>query len=503
MRIAIVGFGIAGASTLIQLSKQFDLNAATDQVDVYETRPRLGAGAPYAEDDDATVINSFPRSLSLDDDNNEDFINWTKVNYPAIDIDNVFAPRTIYGEYVEAYLKPYLAKDYVRHIQAKVTDFQVVDADGTPLYQRPIEDGLAYQVFTSEKGWSQIYDAVFFAIGHPPYQDPYQLDGQANYIQDPYPLGEKLEATKGKRRIGIVGSGLTTIDLINYCNKYDLFADQEVTVYFRHEPFRSVIQPDANEDYIQSIDDEWIETQRAVNKGAIPIQVVINQVKADLKANGIDYSRVWANFNTGSVATVTKAIRQDDPDYRRFQGFFRAFYPVLHQMMGALDAAGKDYFYKDLGAFFRMLYSQAPAASISMILDLVAQGKLKLVSGLSDIQPLENGQFHLYANGIRHKADVLINATGFNSRLSQAKDTDPLLGNLIRRNLILPDNRDNILAAYPSATPLNPNYQILDNVYFLGSWIASTQGPNTSVALAKKQTHIAVTDFHQQVNKHK
>src|SRR5699024_4467734 len=131
MRIAIVGFGIADASTLIQLSKRFDLNAATDQVDVYETRPRLGAGAPYAEDDD----------------NNEDFINWTKVNYPAIDIDNVFAPRTIYGEYVEAYLKPCLAKDYVRHIQAKVTDFQVVDADGTPLYQRPFEDGLAYQVF--------------------------------------------------------------------------------------------------------------------------------------------------------------------------------------------------------------------------------------------------------------------------------------------------------------------------------------------------------------------
>ncbi|MFV8260733.1 FAD/NAD(P)-binding protein [Aerococcus viridans] len=60
MRIAIVGFGIAGASTLIQLSKQFDLNAATDQVDVYETRPRLGAGAPYAEDDDATPRSSIP-----------------------------------------------------------------------------------------------------------------------------------------------------------------------------------------------------------------------------------------------------------------------------------------------------------------------------------------------------------------------------------------------------------------------------------------------------------
>lgn len=497
MRIAIVGFGIAGASTLIQLSKQLNLNSASDQVDVYETRPRLGAGAPYAEDDDATVINSFPRSLSLDDKDDKDFINWVKRHYPDIDVDNTFVPRTIYGEYVEAYIKPYLAQDFVRHVPAKVTDFQVVDTEGKPLYHRSLEKNLAYQVFTVENGWSPIYDAVFFAIGHPPYQDPYQLDGQENYIQNPYPLKEKFQAVDGKNRIGIIGSGLTTIDLINYCNKYNLFDQQEVTVYFRNEPFRSVIQPDANEDFIQSIDDDWIETKRNTYGGAVPIQPVIDQVKADLKANGINYSQVWSKFNTGSIATVSKAIRHDDLDYRRFQGFFRAFYPVLHRLMGALDAAGKDYFYQELGPFLRILYTQAPAASIRLILDLVDQGKLKLVSGLTTVTPIENGHFHLYANGIRHKADILINATGFNSHLSQAVHNDPLLANLIRRNLILPDKRDNILASYPSATPLNPNYQMLDQVYFLGSWIASTQGPNTSVALAKKQTQIAVADFYQ------
>ncbi|MEY8371454.1 FAD/NAD(P)-binding protein [Aerococcaceae bacterium 50-4] len=501
MQVAIVGFGIAGASTLIQLSKQFDFKTGTDQVDVYETRTRLGAGAPYAEDDDATVINSFPCSLSLDDDNQEDFIEWTKTHYPTINLENTFVARTIYGEYVEAYLKPYLAQDFVRHISARVTDFQVVDADGKPVYQRPLTDELLYRVFTGENGWSKIYDAVFFAIGHPPYQDPYQLDGQANYIQDPYPLKDKLQVTKGKAKIGIVGSGLTTIDLINYCNKYKLFEEQAVTIYFRNEPFRSVIQPNTKENFSQSIDDAWIDRQRADNGGAIPIQLVINQVKADLKANGINYSRVWANFNTGSLATVSKAIRHDDEDYRRFQGFFRAFYPTLHRLMGALDAVGKDYFYHNLGPFFRMLYTQAPATSIRMILDLVSQGKLKLVSGLTDITSLENGQFHLYANGIRHKADLLINATGFNSRLSQAQATDPLLANLIRRNVILSDKRDNILASYPSATPLNPNYQVLDKVYFLGSWIASTQGPNTSVALTKKQANIAVVDFQHQVRR--
>lgn len=116
MRIAIVGFGIAGASTLIQLSKQLNLNSASDQVDVYETRPRLGAGAPYAEDDDATVINSFPRSLSLDDKDDKDFINWVKRHYPDIDVDNTFVPRTIYGEYVEAYIKPYLAQIGRAHV---------------------------------------------------------------------------------------------------------------------------------------------------------------------------------------------------------------------------------------------------------------------------------------------------------------------------------------------------------------------------------------------------
>lgn len=501
MRIAIVGFGIAGASTLIQLNKKFDLKAGTDQIDIYETRPRLGAGAPYAEDDDATVINSFPRSLSLDDDNDEDFINWTKKHYPNIDVENTFAPRTVYGEYVETYLKPYLAQDIVHHIPAKVTDFQVVDADGQAIYQRPLDDQLAYQVFTEKNGWSQVYDAVFFAIGHPPYQDPYKLKGQVNYIQDPYPLIEKLQATKGKKQIGIIGSGLTTIDLINYFNKYNLLEDQELTIYFCHEPFRSVIQPDAKEDFIQSIDEDWIDSKRAEYAGAIPIKVVIDQVKADLKANAIDYERVWSSFNTGSVATVSKAIRHDDEDYRRFQGFFRAFYPTLHHLMGALDATGKDYLLNDLGPLTRMIYSQAPAASISMILQLVEQGKLKLVSGLTNVVPLENGQFHLYASGIRHKADLLINATGFNSRLSQAQATDSLLGNLVRRNLILADKYDNILATYPSATPLNPNFQKLDHVYFLGSWIASTQGMNTSVALTRKQADIATSDFYQQITK--
>ncbi|RPA57591.1 hypothetical protein EF384_07915 [Aerococcus agrisoli] len=498
MRIAIVGFGIAGASVLIQLSKQYQFNPDTDRVDIYESRPRLGAGMPYAEDDDAIVINSFPKSLTLNDDDSEDFIKWMNAHYPDFDVANEFAPRTIYGAYVNERVTPYLEQDYVRLIPAKVADFQVVNSQGQAIYHRPLAkdaDPLQYQVFSEALGWSKNYDAVFFAVGHPPYKDPYKLQGTGNFIHNPYPFKTKLADVDNYKRIGIVGSGLTTIDLINFFVKHDLLHDRVLNVYFRHQPFHAVIQPETTEEFHFTIDDDWIAAQRVQHNGSVPIAVVIDQVKKNLLKNGIDYHHVWDNFNTGSVQTVTKAIRQDDEDYRRFQGFFRSFYSVQNKLMGVLNQEDKAYYAKDMSAIMLMIYLQVPKQSISMILELLQTGQLKLINGLTAIEPQADGDYKVVANGIHHQSDLLINATGFDGRLSHVQKTNTLLGNLYRRNLIISDQADQILATYPSAQPMNPNFYVLNRVYFLGYWISSTQGGNTSVALTKSQARVAVADF--------
>jgi len=498
MRIAIIGFGIAGASVLIQLSKQYQFNPDTDRVDIYEDRSRLGAGMPYAEDDDAIVINSFPKSLSLNDDDPEDFIQWMHAHYPDFDVANEFAPRTVYGAYVNDRVTPYLEQDYVRLIPTKVADFQVVNAQGQAIYHRPLgknADPLQYQIFSEALGWSKNYDAVFFAIGHPPYKDPYKLEGSGNYIQNPYPFKQKLAEVDIYKHVGIVGSGLTTIDLINYFVKHNLLRDRTLNIYFRHQPFRAVIQPETTEKLYHAIDEAWISEQRIRHNGSVPLSVVIDQVKKDLLANGIDYHHVWETFNTGSVETVTKSIRQDDEDYRRFQGFFRSFYPIQNRLMGVLSQADKNYYIKDMSAVMQMIYLQVPKQSIEMILGLLKSGQLKFINGLSAIAAQADGDYKVVANGIRHQADILINATGFDGRLSHVQKSNVLLGNLYRRNLIIADQADNILATYPSAQPLNPNFHVLDRVYFLGYWISSTQGSNTSVALTKSQARVAVADL--------
>lgn len=500
MRIAIIGFGIAGASSLIQISKQLNLTA-DDQVDIYEPRPRLGGGMPYAEDDDAIVINSFPKSLSLDFDNANDYIEWSKAHHPEIDVENIFSPRTIYGEYVEDYIQPYLAKEWVHHIQDSVIDVRVVDADNQPIYNRQNDQALAYQTFTEALGWSEAYDAIFFCIGHPPYKDPYQLDGQENYIQDPYPFNDHLSTVGQGQRVGIVGSGLTTIDLVNYFVKHDLVKDVELSIYFRNNPIKSVIQRETQENFYHSFSEEWIADNLAIHHGTIPISLIVNTIKSDLETNNIDYKHVWDTYLQGTVSSASKGTAQDDEDFRRFQGFFRTFYGVLHRLLTCISQEDKAYFFTELGHITRLIYTQAPKESIEMMVHLVENGQLHLRAGLKDIQAQADGTFQVSTPDEDYAADLLINATGFDERLSVAKEFNPLLGNLYRRQLIVADQFDHILATNPEAQPLTPNFQVLDNVYFLGSWISTTQGPNTSVALTKQQAKRAVDHLfhHQQI----
>lgn len=487
LKIAIVGFGIAGASSLVQLYNQI---AQPFEVDIYEPRPRLGAGAPYGEDDEAIVVNSFPRSLSLDENNDQDFIEWMQVNHPEYPLVDKFPPRTFYGAYVNQFIQPYLEKDQVHHIPHEVSDMQVVDEVGNVVDHRNPTASIKYRLKTDHE-WSKVYDAVFLTFGHPPYKDPYRLKGETNFIYDPYPFKDVLTIIEEDQRVGVVGSGLTTIDVVNYFSKHDTLR-QPLTIYMRNEPFKSVIQKDTQEDFKVSLTDKWRAQQKAIYGGTIPLQVIIDQLKADLEANQIDYERVWDTYSSGSIQTVAKEIKQDDEDARRFQGFFRYFFGHIESLLNDLSQSDHDDFFTRYTPIFRMIYSQAPKDSIEHILNLIKEDKLRIIGGLSHIESQTDGGFAVYTNGIKHQADVLINATGFDYNLLTAKEDKPLLKNLYERTLIMPDPTHHILVTWPGAQVINRPFGLLDQVFVIGSWISSTQGPNTSVALTKRQAKRSV-----------
>lgn len=496
MKIAIVGLGIAGSTVLLSLQKEFNLTDA-DQIDIYEPRERLGSGFPYAEEDEHIVINTYPDSLSIVEGNRNDFIEWLKDNHPQDDYYNMFSPRTFYGEYLNERIQPALEHNYVQVIPQKVVDMRIVNSAGESLHHRTNEP-LLYQVRTATDEWSSTYDAVFLTIGHPPYRDAYGLIGSENYIHNPYPLKDVLSDLPKEKRIGILGSGLTTLDILRYLKENHEF-ESPVTLYIRHEPFTSVIQPRSQERLSHSLDATWRNQQKESHNGTIPLENIFNKIEDDLETHGIDFAQIHERYSTGSISEIHQELQMNDENYIRFQAYLGSLYTTIEELINDLSATDREQFYRQYFRTVMHYYSQAPAESIQLIYDLIEEGKLRIISGLADIKTNEAG-FKVQANGGSHQADILINSTGFENDLSRAKAQDKLIGNLYDRNLIVPDGDRNILVTWPQTQPVNRPFGMLDHVYLLGTWIFSTQLPNSSassnIRQARKAVRFLAEDWH-------
>ena len=107
---------------------------------------------------------------------------------------------------------------------------------------------------------AQEYDAVFLAIGHPPYADYYNLEGHPGYVHEPFPVSNLFDhIDPAKDRVGIVGSSLTALDVMEYLQENAEWK-HPITFYTRHEPFATVKETYyEGDDVVYSMDKKCIE----------------------------------------------------------------------------------------------------------------------------------------------------------------------------------------------------------------------------------------------------
>ncbi|MCD2478967.1 FAD/NAD(P)-binding protein, partial [Mammaliicoccus lentus] len=66
MKVAIIGMGTAGVSTLNQLTKHKNFKNIT--VDIFDSSEDMGMGKPFQNDSDRLLINLPANQMSLDPD---------------------------------------------------------------------------------------------------------------------------------------------------------------------------------------------------------------------------------------------------------------------------------------------------------------------------------------------------------------------------------------------------------------------------------------------------
>src|SRR5258708_35360159 len=122
--IAIIGGGVSGALTAYHLIRR----RAHANVILIDPRANLGLGLAYSTPSYRHLLNVPAGRMSALPDQPNHFLNWLQKNYDASMTEADFAPRAVFGRYIQSLLKTVPDVD---HRQTAVLDCHVVDGQAT------------------------------------------------------------------------------------------------------------------------------------------------------------------------------------------------------------------------------------------------------------------------------------------------------------------------------------------------------------------------------------
>ncbi len=193
--IAIIGGGVSGALTAYHLVQQ-DVQA---RVIVIDPRPELGLGLAYSTPSLRHLLNVPAGKISAIPQQPDHFLIWLRANHDPEATEITFAPRAIFGRYIQALL-------------SELTGIELERSSVVGL--RPIESGA---VLTLENGRQLRADLVVLATGN---FDPAALTSISEealktgaYRHNAW-ASDTYEGLASDAPVALIGTGLTAVDVV-------------------------------------------------------------------------------------------------------------------------------------------------------------------------------------------------------------------------------------------------------------------------------------------------
>jgi hydroxyacylglutathione hydrolase len=193
--IAIIGGGVSGALTAYHLIQK----QVQARVVVIESRPELGLGLAYATPSFRHLLNVPAGKISALPGEPNHFLEWLRANHDANATAETFAPRAIFGRYVQSLLAKTKG---IEQVQGTVVDYQS-SAGGAVLI---LSNGAELQA-----------DLVVLATGN---FDPSSLPGVGKaaigsgvYRHNAW-LPDTFTGLEQNAPVTLIGTGLTAVDVL-------------------------------------------------------------------------------------------------------------------------------------------------------------------------------------------------------------------------------------------------------------------------------------------------
>lgn len=213
-QIAIVGAGVEGVASLVQIIRNPQLLPRVSKVYLFD-RNEPGKSGPYCHESTILLMNTSVGVNSIFENDPDHFYRWLlehrkewQSTYPEINtIDEAsFVPRRLYGEYLSDVFEQTV-------IKAKRLNLDVV---WVPQYVSRIQSKANKQVVYSECGDKYPVDFVIMASGKEPTETLTfaNLQGTPQYFASPYVDLSCYQSIPDSARVLIIGSRLSAIDTI-------------------------------------------------------------------------------------------------------------------------------------------------------------------------------------------------------------------------------------------------------------------------------------------------
>lgn len=472
-KVAIIGMGVAGVSVFRAMAKQAAYQDC--QIVLYDDSKTFGTGMPYQADSKQLLINQTADTMSLEIEDPLDFVKWVAMKKGISNGAKEFFPRVWYGEYMQEKLAPTIQLLQPDILYEEVTALRV-KKDGTYIVQ-------------SASALEQ-YDSVHLCIGHLPYQDPYHLIGNQGYIHHPYPVQEKLTQFPKGARIGIIGTGLTSVDLMRFLNKQE----KNYTIhFFSHQGRFSLYRGSEPAISLRFLTPENVRQAKRQHDGFVPLEKMLEWFYLECQDKEVDFDYLKTRFGKGSKEQLNLQLKEET-DLGMLQAIIHKMDFHLAEFMQALTKADKELFYTEYESLFKHFRTPMPKSSLEELMFKWNADKIKVWENMQAVESGTSGFEVQLEEKETVAVDYLVNATGHGMQAEASTYQSQLINQLLNEWVLQPELFGGVQVVWPSAQAVSQRYGVLNRLYVHGQLVQGIQYGNNAHLLMRQAEQVVAAD---------
>ena len=438
-RITIVGGGASGTLSALNLIQH--ANGQPVEINLVESRDRIGRGVAFGTSYDTHLLNVPAGKMGAYPDNIEHFHEWLTQaghSYEASD----FVPRRLFGEYLRHTLNDAIAASRP-NVKFNMIDDHAVDLS--------VNDNSAEVILRS--GEILPSDHVVLAFGNfsPPLPavEDHSFAAQPLYFKDPWGSG-LYEQVGTDDPIFIIGTGLSMVD---------------VALHFHRAGHRGMIKAISTRGLLPEVHElghsypSFLEELRQLTR----VTEITKRVRRHIAA---------AESNGSNWRAVIDSLR-----------------PATQQIWLDLPVGQKRSFKQHMSRYWNIARHRMPPEAAEVLKDMQADGQLEILKGrLRNIEhDGEVFKITFTEGGVEHTASAraLVNCIGSESNFSRIDSQ--FVQNLFARGHIRNDELSFGIDATPDGSVVNKHGHPTGVIHTLGTALKGILWESTAVPEIRTQ----------------